>query len=229
MERHLFLARMHKQVSDPNIRASQKAVDRIKYILEILHMPQINVPSLQAICFQGIPDGCRGLRSLCWKVLVGYLPEKTAKWQENLNTYRKNYSQFIDDYYTPLIGALEYKAAQKKALKLAKQQAQALKEEKKENGLHQHNEQGNISDKLGQMSINNASLKVVDDGSNKLYPGFTQDENLWEDVVKDTKRTRSEMDFFQREAKQAKENNVVNTATSPVETHNDILARILFI
>lgn len=55
---------------------------------------------------------------------------------------------------------------------------------------------------------------------------------MWEDIEKDTKRTRSEMDFFQKETKFPLR--YANESDRPEnkdknESHNEVLSRILFV
>jgi len=70
-------------------RVSQRTLERMKNILQVLKAPQINHSSLEALCFNGIPDECSSLRSLAWKFLLGYLPTKTSKWEASLADHRK--------------------------------------------------------------------------------------------------------------------------------------------
>lgn len=61
---------------------------------KILADDKINRKDFEEICFQGIPDEC-GIRSLCWKILLGYLPSLTADWSDCLTKQRAAYTQFI--------------------------------------------------------------------------------------------------------------------------------------
>jgi hypothetical protein len=36
---------------------------------------------LRSLSFRGIPSEVKGLRPLVWKILLGYLPKETAKWE----------------------------------------------------------------------------------------------------------------------------------------------------
>jgi hypothetical protein len=36
---------------------------------------------LRSLSFRGIPLEVKGLRPLVWKILIGYLPKETAKWE----------------------------------------------------------------------------------------------------------------------------------------------------
>jgi len=215
-DNNIFFSHMQKQISDPNFRASQRALDRMKSILHILRAPKVNRPALEALCFHGIPDECNSLRPICWRILLGYLPENSAKWQSGLEGHRKNYNQYLEDYYTRLIAALKARYIRKKEEKAARLAAKRAAEENKETESAKKNDD--------QYEEETKPVK-----EQEPYPGFSRDDELWDDIVKDTKRTRSEMDFFQRET-DFTYNNIVsaNEEDSP-ETHNDVLARILFV
>jgi len=208
-----FFSHMQKQISDPNFRASQRALERIKSILHILRAPKINRPALEALCFHGIPDECNSLRPLCWRILLGYLPENQAKWQSALDSHRKNYNQYLEDYYTRLITALKARYVKRKAEKAARLAAKKAAEENKEADSEKEQCEEYISPPKDK----------------EPYPGFNRDDELWDDIVKDTKRTRSEMDFFQRETLYCYNNMKSANEEDLPETHNDVLARILFI
>lgn len=63
---------------------------------EVLKQEVINLTTLQRLCFNGIPDDL-GLRPLCWKLLLGYLPLKKSEWQQELLKQRNLYNYFIED------------------------------------------------------------------------------------------------------------------------------------
>lgn len=54
---------------------------------------------LRSLSFRGIPSDIKGLRPVVWKVLLGYLPRETSKWEEvmeeNLKVYTGLYKQLI--------------------------------------------------------------------------------------------------------------------------------------
>ena len=54
---------------------------------------------LRSLSFRGIPSDIKGLRPVVWKVLLGYLPRETSKWEdvmeENLKVYSGLYKQLI--------------------------------------------------------------------------------------------------------------------------------------
>ena len=56
---------------------------------------KINVKRLGELAEAGIPDD---LRSLYWKVLLGYLPPDDSLWEESLQNKRKQYKDFCDEF-----------------------------------------------------------------------------------------------------------------------------------
>ncbi|XP_072422103.1 TBC1 domain family member 13 isoform X1 [Chiloscyllium punctatum] len=70
--------------------------NRIAEFRVALTEPNISLPKLQELCFNGIPfEG--GLRSLCWKILLNYLPVEQAQWSSFLKKQREIYAQFLKE------------------------------------------------------------------------------------------------------------------------------------
>ncbi|XP_005992154.1 TBC1 domain family member 13 [Latimeria chalumnae] len=58
--------------------------------------PKIDLQKFRELCSNGIPfEG--GLRSLCWKILLNYLPTEQALWVSFLNKQRDLYTQFLKE------------------------------------------------------------------------------------------------------------------------------------
>ncbi|XP_062361446.1 TBC1 domain family member 13 isoform X2 [Cinclus cinclus] len=69
---------------------------RIADFQEVLGEPTVALTKLRELCFSGIPfDG--GLRCLCWKILLNYLPLEKALWSSLLKKQRDLYSQFLKE------------------------------------------------------------------------------------------------------------------------------------
>uniref|UniRef100_A0A8C2UAI0 TBC1 domain family member 13 n=1 Tax=Coturnix japonica TaxID=93934 RepID=A0A8C2UAI0_COTJA len=69
---------------------------RIADFQEVLGEPTVALGKLRDLCFSGIPfDG--GLRCLCWKILLNYLPLERALWSSLLKKQRELYSQFLKE------------------------------------------------------------------------------------------------------------------------------------
>ncbi|KAL4609567.1 TBC1 domain family member 13-like [Arapaima gigas] len=59
-----------------------------------LNEEKIDLKVLRKLCFSGIPfEG--GIRSLCWKILLNYLPLERALWDPFLKKQRELYAQFL--------------------------------------------------------------------------------------------------------------------------------------
>ncbi|XP_062867259.1 TBC1 domain family member 13 isoform X1 [Trichomycterus rosablanca] len=70
--------------------------DRIQEFKAALSEEKINLKALQELCFGGIPfEG--GIRSLCWKILLNYLPHDQTLWDSFLKKQREIYAQFLKE------------------------------------------------------------------------------------------------------------------------------------
>ncbi|XP_055516199.1 TBC1 domain family member 13 isoform X1 [Leucoraja erinacea] len=70
--------------------------NRIEEFRIALNEPKISLTKLRELCFSGIPfEG--GLRSLCWKILLNYLPLEQAQWNSSLKKQREIYAQFLKE------------------------------------------------------------------------------------------------------------------------------------
>ncbi|KYQ49411.1 TBC1 domain family member 13 [Trachymyrmex zeteki] len=72
-------------------------VYRLSEFDDVLDADEIDTVSLSKICFHGIPDEPGGLRPLCWKLLLNYLPPIKSNWIETLKRKRELYNTFIED------------------------------------------------------------------------------------------------------------------------------------
>jgi len=74
---------------------------RLQELKNLLSDEVIDRKALRELCFNGIPDDSYAYRSLCWKLLLGYLPMQRNKWAETLESKRKLYQQFVIEMVTP--------------------------------------------------------------------------------------------------------------------------------
>jgi hypothetical protein len=58
----------------------QSLREKASRIVKVLNNPVINIKLLREVCRKGIPDEAAYIRSICWKLLLGYLPEQREKW-----------------------------------------------------------------------------------------------------------------------------------------------------
>ncbi|MCI4387040.1 hypothetical protein PGIGA_G00069420 [Pangasianodon gigas] len=69
---------------------------RIQEFKTVLSEEKIDLKALQELCFGGIPfEG--GIRSLCWKILLNFLPLDQTLWDSFLKKQREVYSQFLKE------------------------------------------------------------------------------------------------------------------------------------
>lgn len=52
---------------------------------------------LRSLAFRGIPSDIKGLRPIVWKVLIGYLPRETAKWESIMKEQKEVYEGISGD------------------------------------------------------------------------------------------------------------------------------------
>lgn len=59
----------------------------------------IDCQKLRKLCFGGCPEGrdAGGVRQLCWKLLLNYLPPDRTQWTQCLLKHRQTYKDFIDE------------------------------------------------------------------------------------------------------------------------------------
>ncbi|TMS08144.1 TBC1 domain family member 13 [Larimichthys crocea] len=70
--------------------------NRIQEFKVTLSEENINLKTLRELCFNGIPfEG--GIRALCWKILLNYLPLDQMLWESFLKKQREVYSQFLKE------------------------------------------------------------------------------------------------------------------------------------
>ena len=55
--------------------------ERVINIMKVLNRRKIDMTMLRSLSFRGVPSEVRGLRPIVWRVLLGYLPRETAKWE----------------------------------------------------------------------------------------------------------------------------------------------------
>lgn len=63
-------------------------------IIQYSYYVIVLIPSCVVLIFTGIPD-VKGYRSLCWRLLLNYLPCDRNKWDEQLDHHRKLYQQWL--------------------------------------------------------------------------------------------------------------------------------------
>jgi len=61
-----------------------KTKEKVVNFLKILNKRKIQITMLRSLSFRGIPEQPKILRMIVWKVLIGYLPIETHKWEQHI-------------------------------------------------------------------------------------------------------------------------------------------------
>lgn len=77
---------------------STKVQEKKEKFMELLKKSPIDIKSLRLLSFTGIPDEFPQLRSLIWKLLIGYLPLDVTKWEATMLNYHNNYNEYITEF-----------------------------------------------------------------------------------------------------------------------------------
>lgn len=133
----------------PMTAYSVKTAPKVAAFLAALDTQEsISMRTIQTLAFAGVPEECRGLRALVWRLLLGYLPPEPAQWDDLLRLQRDNYALFRSD--------------------------------------------------LLQLTppTEDASDHPLSTALGSKWKEFYADQQVWEDIEKDIKRTRPDMSFF---------------------------------
>lgn len=65
--------------------------------IKYLDNEEISLEMIKKQSFRGIPDDPPGLRGIIWRILLGFLPTKSAHWESSLSAHRANYSIFKEE------------------------------------------------------------------------------------------------------------------------------------
>lgn len=147
--------------SNPNL--PKKLSEKTDLYLQAFQMTDINLQVVQSLSFHGIPDEIKGLRSLGWRLLLGYLPKDKAKWAATLDQNLKDYESFIKEFM-----------------------------------VIKNKENQNIKDAKDPNAVNFVTVKdhPLNRSKESDWNVLFKDLELWDEIEKDTKRTRSEISFF---------------------------------
>ncbi|XP_064616309.1 TBC1 domain family member 13-like [Liolophura sinensis] len=69
---------------------------RLKELQDVLQAPSIDMKKLRRLCFSGCSLET-GSRSICWKLLLDYLPPDRSQWKSICGKQRAVYQQFVNE------------------------------------------------------------------------------------------------------------------------------------
>lgn len=194
--------------------------ERVINFMKILGKRRIDMIMLRSLAFRGVPNEVPMLRVIVWKVLLGFLPRETAKWEQVIKSQRQIYDDWkkemiVEPYLVEGAGAA---IGEKESTCDPLLQASLLKEVEIDHPLCVR--------------------------KNSLWSKFFKDQELWEEIEKDVRRTRSDITFFVEAVDKAKSLNKEQLKKQQevkkshlhgdvrlhyIETHADVLSRMLFI
>eukprot|EP00826_Nyctotherus_ovalis_P046976 TRINITY_DN5350_c0_g5_i2.p1 TRINITY_DN5350_c0_g5~~TRINITY_DN5350_c0_g5_i2.p1 ORF type:complete len:420 (+),score=110.05 TRINITY_DN5350_c0_g5_i2:71-1330(+) len=76
---------------------------KIRRMLEQLNVPVVSIDSVRILCFNGLVEDCRGLRSTVWKLILYYLPPDTSQWLNIMEAKLKEYNEYRETLIPTLI------------------------------------------------------------------------------------------------------------------------------
>lgn len=175
-----------------NIQA-EKLKNKIIDIIKIINSQKINLYNLKKLLSDGLPDDIPSLRSLIWKMMMGYLPLNVDKWEDHIDNKRIEYTKSKTSIFTKL--ELEkIKRSNDKQDKKLKVDIEIL-----DNGVNKINI-SNKNDKNNNVPIKQIRKKTSDHPLNiqqdSKWKSYFDDLDLLEEIDKDVRRTRTHMHFF---------------------------------
>ncbi|KAG2721094.1 hypothetical protein I3843_02G053000 [Carya illinoinensis] len=197
---------------------SAEDISRQSQLLAEISKKVINIRDLRRIASQGIPDG-PGIRSIVWKLLLGYLPPDRAVWSSELAKRRSQYKQFKEEL---LMNPSEI------TWRLDKSRSCDKDDSKSESRCL-----------LSRSEITHGE-HPLSLGKSSIWNQFFQDSEIIEQIDRDVKRTHPDMHFFSGDSQFAKSNQealknilIVFAKLNPgiryVQGMNEILAPLFYV
>ncbi|KAK7247093.1 hypothetical protein RIF29_41970 [Crotalaria pallida] len=197
---------------------SAEEISRQAQILAELSRKVIDMRELRRLACQGIPDS-PGIRSIVWKLLLGYLPPDRGLWSSELANKRSQYKQFKDDI---LMNPSEITRRMYNSTSCETDDAKCESRTLLSRSEIPHGEH--------PLSL----------GKTSVWNQFFQDTEIIDQIDRDVKRTHPDMHFFSGDSQFAKSNqealkNILiifaklNPGVRYVQGMNEILAPLYFV
>lgn len=199
--------------SSPNFKRCLPSDTKLDRYLSALSKEVINLPELQSLASEGIPD-YGGLRATVWKLLLCYLPRNRDLWERELARKRSKYA-----------------ALKEELLMNPSEVTRRMEEASRQNKLDGKNdEDGQLS--RHEITHGDHPLSL---GETSVWNQFFQDIEIAEQIERDVKRTHPDMVFFSGESASSLENQEalkrilfifakLNPSTHYVQGMNEVLA-----
>uniref|UniRef100_A0ACD5XBV4 Uncharacterized protein n=1 Tax=Avena sativa TaxID=4498 RepID=A0ACD5XBV4_AVESA len=193
-------------------------ISRQSRILAALSKKVIDLDELRMLAAQGVPDGA-GVRSTVWKLLLSYLPNDRALWEQELAKKRSQYEAFKEEFLSNTVGG----------------NSVIRGPEGHSGGNAEHVQNGSLD--RSEIAQDEHPLSI---GKTKEWNQFVENSEMIEQVDRDVKRTHPDMHFFCGDSSFAKSNqeslkNILiifaklNAGIRYVQGMNEILAPLFFV
>jgi len=145
----------------------------ITTLMKELNNENIDLKEVSSCCMEGIPSKCRLLRPICWKLILSYLPPKKSKWKESLELKRMLYDNYVE-----------------MAFQGKRNNSFLMENFPSEDVLH--------SKGLAKVHFEscNSNDHPLSNEKTSNWNNFFNDQKLWDEIEKDTKRTKNHSPFF---------------------------------
>ncbi len=67
-------------------------------LLRAINTTKIDLPALRDLAMLGIPLGCKGLRAILWRLILGYWPPDATQWHKHMEKSRTAYEEFKKEF-----------------------------------------------------------------------------------------------------------------------------------
>ncbi|KAF3553594.1 hypothetical protein F2Q69_00015770 [Brassica cretica] len=201
-----------------SVTPAAEDVSRKTQVVAELSKKVIDLKELRKIASQGLPDDA-GIRSLVWKLLLGYLSPDRSLWSSELAKKRSQYKQFKEE--------------------LLMNPSEVTRKMEKSKGGDSNDPKVESPGALSRSEITHED-HPLSLGTTSLWNNFFKDTEVLEQIDRDVMRTHPDMHFFSGDSAVAKSNqdalkNVLtifaklNPGIRYVQGMNEILAPIFYI
>ncbi|XP_042059233.1 TBC1 domain family member 13-like [Salvia splendens] len=159
-----------------------EVIFRQTQLLQELSRKVIIMGELRRLASEGIPDGA-GIRSIVWKLLLGYLPPDHSLWPSELAKKRSQYKHFKEEL---LISPSDITRRLEKS-------------------SHEKNEPDGSPGFLSRSEITHGE-HPLSLGQSSIWNQFFQDAEILEQIDRDVNRTHPGINFFSGDSAFAKSN-----------------------
>eukprot|EP00252_Welwitschia_mirabilis_P017162 TRINITY_DN3807_c0_g2_i1.p1 TRINITY_DN3807_c0_g2~~TRINITY_DN3807_c0_g2_i1.p1 ORF type:complete len:569 (+),score=111.48 TRINITY_DN3807_c0_g2_i1:340-2046(+) len=170
--------------SNQSLKRSPSVDNRHKQFQIEISKKVIDLPALQRLASQGIPD-VGGLRATVWKLLCGYIPTNRDQWGMELSRKRAEYAAFKEEL---LVNPSEI------SRKMEGTEGEVIH-------VGDKNERGFL--RRSEITHGDHPLSM---GSTSVWNKFFEDTEIIEQIERDVKRTHPDMHFFSGDSALAIEN-----------------------